>query len=65
MMQRLGLSADIKAKTKLFPSGTEVAEAVAKGETEIGIGGGERCEDRSRKDAPAVPGIRSSKTSIY
>jgi hypothetical protein len=44
----LGLSADIKAKTKLFPSGTEVAEAVAKGETEIGIG--------VASDAKIVPG---------
>ena len=48
MMQRLGLSADIKAKTKLFPSGTEVAEAVARGETEIGIG--------VASDAKIVPG---------
>ena len=49
LMQRLGLSADIKAKTKLFPSGTEVAEAVAKGETEIGIG--------VASDAKIVPGL--------
>ena len=38
LMQRLEVSEDIKAKTKLLPSGTEIAEAVAKGETEIGIG---------------------------
>ena len=50
-MERLGLSADIKAKTKLFLSGTEVAEAVAKGETEIGIG--------VASDAKIVPGLDS------
>jgi molybdate transport system substrate-binding protein len=49
LMQRLELSADIKAKTRLFPSGTEVAEAVAKGDTEIGIGVG--------SDAKIVPGL--------
>ena len=38
LMQRLGLAEELKAKTKLFPSGTEVAQAVAKGEGEIGIG---------------------------
>jgi molybdate transport system substrate-binding protein len=51
LMQRLELSADIKAKTKLFPSGTEVAEAVAKGETEIGIG--------VASDPKIVPGLDS------
>jgi len=49
LMQRLGLATEIKAKTKLFPSGTEVAEAVAKGETEIGIG--------VASDAKIVPGL--------
>src|SRR5215208_7574600 len=49
LMQRLGLSEQIKAKTKLFPSGTEVAEAVAKGNTEIGIG--------IASDAAIVPGL--------
>jgi molybdate transport system substrate-binding protein len=49
LMQRLELSADIKAKTRLFPSGTEVAEAVAKGDTEIGIGVG--------SDVKIVPGL--------
>lgn len=49
LMQRLELSADIKAKTKLVPSGTEVAEAVAKGEVEIGIG--------VASDAAIVPGL--------
>ena len=49
LMQRLELAPQIKAKTKLFPSGTEVAEAVAKGDTEIGIGVG--------SDAKIVPGL--------
>ena len=49
LMQRLELSAEIKAKTKLFLSGTEVAEAVAKGESEIGIG--------IASDAAIVPGL--------
>src|SRR5215208_755802 len=49
LMQRLGLSEQIKVKTKLFPSGTEVAEAVAKGDTEIGIG--------IASDAKIVPGL--------
>ena len=49
LMQRLELAADLKAKTKLFPSGTEVAEAVAKGNTEIGIG--------IASDAAIVPGL--------
>jgi molybdate transport system substrate-binding protein len=51
LMQRLGLSEDTKAKTRLVPSGTEVAEAVAKGETEIGIG--------VASDAAIVPGLDS------
>jgi molybdate transport system substrate-binding protein len=49
LMQRLGLSEQIKPKTKLFPSGTEVAEAVAKGDTEMGIG--------VASDAKIVPGL--------
>jgi molybdate transport system substrate-binding protein len=49
LMQRLELAEQIKAKTKLVPSGTEVAEAVAKGEVEIGIGVG--------SDAVIVPGL--------
>lgn len=49
LMQRLGLADNIKAKTKLFPSGTEVAEAVAKGESEIGIG--------LASDAVIIPGL--------
>jgi molybdate transport system substrate-binding protein len=50
-MQRLGLSEDIKAKTMLQPSGTEIAQAVAKGETEIGIG--------VASDVAIVPGLES------
>ena len=49
LMERLGLAADIKARTKLVRSGTEVAEAVAKGEAEIGIG--------VASDAAIVPGL--------
>jgi len=51
LMQRLELSADIKQKTRLVKSGTEVAEAVAKGETEIGIG--------VASDAAIVPGLEA------
>ena len=49
LMQELGLSAEIKAKTKLLLSGTEVAEAVAKGDSDIGIG--------VASDAAIVPGL--------
>ena len=49
LMQRLGLAAEIKARTKLVRSGTEVAEAVAKGEVEIGIG--------VASDAAIIPGL--------
>ena len=38
LMKRLGISEEVKAKSRLEPSGTEIAEAVAKGETELGIG---------------------------
>jgi molybdate transport system substrate-binding protein len=51
LMQRLGLAEEIKAKTTLVRSGTEVAEAVAKGETEIGIG--------VASDAAIIPGLDS------
>jgi molybdate transport system substrate-binding protein len=51
LMQRLELSADIKPKTRLVTSGTEVAEAVAKGVTEIGIG--------VASDAAIVPGLEA------
>ena len=49
LMQRLGLAAEIKARTRLVRSGTEVAEAVAKGEVEIGIG--------VASDAAIIPGL--------
>jgi molybdate transport system substrate-binding protein len=49
LMQRLGVSEEIKAKTRLLPSGTEIAEAVAKGESEIGIG--------VASDAAIIPGL--------
>ena len=52
LMQRLELAGEIKGKTKLFPSGTEVAEAVAKGDTEIGIG--------VASDAAIVPGLEAA-----
>ena len=38
MLKRLGISEEVKARSRLEPSGTEIAEAVAKGETELGIG---------------------------
>ena len=49
LMQRLGLATEIKTRTRLVKSGTEVAEAVAKGEAEIGIGVG--------SDAAIIPGL--------
>ena len=49
LMQRLGLDNVLKAKMKLYPSGTQVAEAVAKGEVELGIG--------LASDAVIVPGL--------
>lgn len=38
LLKRLGILEEVKAKSRLEPSGTEIAEAVAKGETELGIG---------------------------
>jgi molybdate transport system substrate-binding protein len=55
LMQRMELTADIKAKTKLFASGTGVAEAVAKGETEIGIGVGSDAKIVAGLDATPLP----------
>jgi molybdate transport system substrate-binding protein len=49
LIQRLGLADNLKTKTKLFPSGTEVAQAVATGECEIGVG--------LASDAVVVPGL--------
>jgi molybdate transport system substrate-binding protein len=49
LTQRLGLAEQLKARIKLFPSGTQVAEAVAKGDSELGIG--------LASDAVIVPGL--------
>jgi hypothetical protein len=38
LLKRLGISDEVKAKSQIEPSGTEIAEAVAKGRTEIGSG---------------------------
>ena len=38
LLKRLGISEDVKAKSRMEASGTEIAEAVAKGEAELGIG---------------------------
>jgi len=38
LVERLGIAAELKPKTKLFPNSQAVLEAVAKGEAEIGIG---------------------------
>ena len=38
LLKRLGISDEIKAKSRLEASGTEIAEAVAKGDAELGIG---------------------------
>jgi molybdate transport system substrate-binding protein len=64
LMQRLGLAADIKAKTRLVLSGTEVAEAVAKGETEVGIGVASDAAIVSGVDAVSLPAGAQS-YSVY
>jgi molybdate transport system substrate-binding protein len=38
LLKLLGISEEVRAKSRLEPSGTEIAEAVGKGETELGIG---------------------------
>jgi molybdate transport system substrate-binding protein len=38
LVRRLGIEADIKAKTRLLPTSQAVLEAVSRGEAEIGIG---------------------------
>jgi molybdate transport system substrate-binding protein len=38
LLKRLGIAEEVKPTSRLKPSGTEIAEAVAKGETELGIG---------------------------
>jgi molybdate transport system substrate-binding protein len=51
LLKRLGISEEVRAKSRLEPSGTEIAEAVAKGEAELGIG--------LTTDLSLVPGIDS------
>lgn len=51
LLKRLGISEEVKAKSRLEASGTEIAEAVAKGESEIGIG--------VASDLSLVPGIEA------
>jgi molybdate transport system substrate-binding protein len=64
LMERLGLVADIKAKTRLVKSGTEVAEAVAKSEAEIGIGVASDAAIIPSLDATPLPtGVQSY--SVY
>jgi molybdate transport system substrate-binding protein len=38
LLKGLGISEEVTTKSRLEPSGTEIAEAVAKGEAELGIG---------------------------
>jgi len=38
LLKRLGISEQVNAKIRLEPSGTEIAEAVANGNAELGIG---------------------------
>ena len=38
LVERLGIAADMKARTRLFPTSQAVLEAVAKGDAEMGIG---------------------------
>ena len=49
LIERVGIAADVKTRTKLFPSGTEVAQAVAKGDSELGLG--------LASDAVITPGL--------
>lgn len=51
LFKRLGISEEVKTKSRLEPSGTEIAEAVAKGDTELGIG--------VASDLSLVPGIEA------
>ena len=55
LMQRLGIAAEIKAKTRLVKSGTEVGETVAKGEAEMGIGVASDAAIITGLDATALP----------
>jgi molybdate transport system substrate-binding protein len=47
----LGIAEEVKAKSRFEPSGTETAEAVAKGEADLGIG--------VASDLILVPGVES------
>jgi molybdate transport system substrate-binding protein len=38
LLKRLGISEEVRAKSQLKASGTEIAEAVARGDAELGIG---------------------------
>ena len=51
LLKRLGISEEVKAKIRLEASGTEIAEAVAKGDAELGIG--------VASDLSLVPGIEA------
>jgi molybdate transport system substrate-binding protein len=64
LMQRLGIAEEIRAKTRLVRSGTEVAEAVAKGEAEIGIGVASDASIVSGLDAIPLP-AKAQSYSVY
>jgi molybdate transport system substrate-binding protein len=51
LLKRLGISEEVKAKSRLEASGTEIAGAVAKGDAELGIG--------VASDLSLVPGIEA------
>jgi molybdate transport system substrate-binding protein len=51
LLKRLGIAEEVKAKSRLEASGTEIAGAVAKGEAELGIG--------VASDLSLVPGIEA------
>jgi molybdate transport system substrate-binding protein len=51
LLKRLGISEEVKTKSRLEASGTEIAEAVAKGDAELGIG--------VASDLSLVPGIEA------
>src|SRR5512145_898822 len=49
LVERLGIAAEVKPKTKLFPPGPRVMEAIAKGDAELGVG--------VASDTAASPGV--------
>jgi molybdate transport system substrate-binding protein len=51
LLKRLGISEETKSKSRLEASGTEIAQAVAKGDAELGIG--------VASDLSLVPGIEA------